>query len=89
MGEMLELLATQVRNLLMDGAKTRCMACRTEAVEEFLDIGTIPVANNFVPADKLDAPEPAYPLRVGYCHNCKHCQLLDLVSPTELFDDYT
>ncbi len=73
----------------MAGARTRCMSCREEAVEEFLDIGTTPVANNFVTPDKLDLPEPAFPLRVGYCHNCKHCQLLDMVPPTELFDDYT
>ena len=73
----------------MAGDRSRCMACRTESVEEFLDIGTIPVANNFVPANKLGDPEPAYPLRVGYCHNCSHCQLLDMVPPTELFDDYT
>jgi SAM-dependent methyltransferase len=54
----------------------------------FLDLGKTTLANKFLRAEELSGAEPKYPLRVGYCHECHHVQLLDLVPPQEMFANY-
>lgn len=65
-----------------------CLVCESTRVEPFLDLGETALANKFLTAEELSRPEPAYPLRVGFCHACTHVQLLDRVPPSDMFTDY-
>jgi SAM-dependent methyltransferase len=65
-----------------------CIVCGSNSVELFLDLGTTPLANKFLKKEQLSQPEPAFPLRVGLCAECKHVQLLDAVPPSAMFEDY-
>ena len=65
---------------------TRCILCNSDRVEEFLDLGATALANQFV--SNIDAYEPKYPLRVGFCHSCAHVQLMESVPPLEMFENY-
>ena len=67
---------------------TSCIVCGQRKVELFLDLGSTPLANKFLSKDKLNAPEPSYPLRVGFCHECHHVELTEEVPPSAMFDDY-
>lgn len=68
---------------------TVCLVCRQFAVEEFLDLGTVPLANALLTAPPARAADEArFPLRVGYCHGCHAVQLLHLVPPEDLFSNY-
>lgn len=69
---------------------TCCLVCHGDRVELFLDLGRTSLANRFLTAGELTeaGAEPTYPLRVGFCHECGHVQLLDRVPPEEMFDDY-
>jgi len=67
---------------------THCIVCGQSQVEQFLDLGSTPLANKFLSQDKLSQPEPSYPLRVGFCHDCHHVELTDAVPPSAMFDDY-
>ena len=72
-----------------DGTRRgQCLVCRFDDVEEFLDLGSTALANKFVAEDELGLPEPRFPLRVGYCHRCGHVQLMEMVPPHAMFDDY-
>ena len=53
-----------------------------------MDLGETALANKFLSEAELSASEPQYPLRVGYCHNCHHVQLTDIVPPAAMFEDY-
>jgi SAM-dependent methyltransferase len=66
----------------------RCLVCDQVTVEIFLDLGQTPLANKFLNREQLAAPEPAFPLRVGFCHTCTHVQLTERVPPSLLFEDY-
>jgi SAM-dependent methyltransferase len=70
------------------GVRTRCLACETSQVEEFLDLGSTALANKFITGDELDRVEPRFPLRVGFCHGCGHVQLTEIVPPAAMFEDY-
>ena len=57
-------------------------------MEEFLDLGSTALANRFLTEEELAAPEPRYPLKVGFCHSCDHMQLTEIVPPSLMFTDY-
>jgi len=69
-------------------APNPCIVCGNRSVEQFLDLGSTPLANKFLSQDKLGAPEPSYPLRAGFCHTCGHVQLTEVVPPPAMFEDY-
>jgi len=65
-----------------------CLVCGKGIPVLFLDFGHTALANNFLAAEDLNTPEPTYPLRVGFCRECGHVQLLDRVAPEEMFSNY-
>ena len=69
-------------------ASAECIACGAGRVELFLDLGQTALANKFLTAEELSQPEPAFPLRTGFCRECAHVQLMDRVPPAEMFTDY-
>ena len=49
-----------------------------------------PIADAYVGADQLRAPQARYPLDLYFCRDCTHVQLLDVVDPRLMFrSDYT
>jgi len=53
-----------------------------------VDLGTSPIANNFLKEDQLSQMEPFYPLHAYVCEDCFLVQLDEVVSPTDLFTEY-
>ena len=53
-----------------------------------MDLGTSPIANNFLKEDQLSQMEPFYPLHAYVCEDCFLVQLDEVVSPTDLFTEY-
>lgn len=47
-----------------------------------------PLCESFVAADHLDHMEPFYPLHVYVCNHCFLVQLLEYVSPRDIFEEY-
>jgi len=70
------------------GNPVSCIACTAVSVKQFLDLGHTALANKFLTRAELSAPEPTYPLRVGFCHTCGHVQLIEAVPPVTMFEDY-
>ena len=67
----------------------KCRVCDTALDHVFVDLGMSPISNDFVAADKANAMEPFYPLRVYVCHNCWLVQLPAVQSADSIFrDDY-
>jgi SAM-dependent methyltransferase len=65
-----------------------CIACGSVAVDVFVDFGETALANKFLTASEIGAPEARFPLRVGYCQACHHVQLVERVPPEAMFSDY-
>jgi SAM-dependent methyltransferase len=57
-------------------------------LHSFVDLGMSPLCESFLPADKLDAMEPFYPLHVRICGDCLLAQLPEFVPPEEIFTEY-
>lgn len=65
---------------------TACVACGESEMSTTLDLGSQPLANDFLePGSKFDS----YPLKLLRCSNCFHSQISIAVNPTRLFRDYS
>jgi len=64
---------------------TRCVACDSYNLHQFLDLDKQPLANNY--HDGTGSGEK-YPLALNVCTDCWHTQLSVSVDPSILFDHY-
>lgn len=67
---------------------TNCRFCATPLKHDLVDLGMSPVSNSFVQPDRLDEPEPFYPLHAFVCSNCFLVQLEEFESADQIFSDY-
>ncbi|HYR89066.1 MAG TPA: class I SAM-dependent methyltransferase [Terriglobia bacterium] len=65
-----------------------CLVCAAADVEEILDLGVTALANKFLTSEELSKVEPRFPLRLGFCSQCAHVQLLEIVPSRLMFEDY-
>jgi hypothetical protein len=62
-----------------------CRSCGAKPLSPILDLGTTPLANQLVTAEKN---EPRFPLAVAYCTSCSLLQITETVPPEALFSEY-
>ena len=65
-----------------------CRLCGNGDLVSVLELTPTPPANAFVGEAALTTEQPCYPLDVYFCAGCGHVQLLDVVDPRLLFEDY-
>ena len=65
-----------------------CRFCGTALVHTVVDLGTSPLCESYVPAERLNDMEAFYPLRVFLCDQCFLVQLPAHVSGEEIFTEY-
>ena len=68
--------------------QARCRHCGAALDHEFVDLGMSPLCESYVPAERRDAMEPFYPLRVFVCDHCFLVQLPTHVPGEEIFPEY-
>jgi len=64
-----------------------CRICGSTNLTPYLDLGGQPPSNSFIEPSQI-ASEQVFPLTVYLCGDCGLSQLLDVVSATDIFDDY-
>ena len=65
-----------------------CRLCSSSDLISVLSLKSTPPANAFVPKTSLNIQQKLYPLDLFFCNKCYHIQLLDVVDPSELFEEY-
>lgn len=66
-----------------------CRLCDGGRLELVVPLAPTPVAEKYVTKEELDKPTPSYPLDLYICLDCGHVQMMDVVDPAFLFDNYT
>lgn len=72
----------------MHERKKNCRLCQSKDLRCVLALQPSPIADAYVPGDRLAEPQPLFPLDLYQCASCGHVQLLDVVSADVLFRDY-
>jgi SAM-dependent methyltransferase len=67
---------------------TACRFCGAPVEAVFADLGMSPLANDYLPPERVNAMEPYYPLRALVCGNCFLVQLEEFETPEQIFSDY-
>src|SRR5262245_34320826 len=65
-----------------------CRFCRAPLDRTLVDLGASPLCESFLPADRLDAMEPFYPLHARVCTQCFLVQVDEYVRPEDIFHEY-
>jgi hypothetical protein len=65
-----------------------CRSCAAALQHLFVDLGTTPLCESFVSAERFGEPEPFYPLRAYVCASCYLVQLDTVVPPAQIFTEY-
>ena len=65
-----------------------CRFCGTRLAAVLADLGSSPLANSYLPPERVGAMEPFYPLRALICERCFLVQLEEFESPDRIFSDY-
>ncbi len=66
----------------------QCRLCNKSDLISVLRLESTPPANEFISEDQLNINQNKFPLELYFCNNCNHIQLLDVVNPSILFEDY-
>jgi SAM-dependent methyltransferase len=67
---------------------TSCRFCGAPLEAVFADLGSSPLANSYLPPERVNAMEPFYPLRALVCGRCFLVQLEEFETPEQIFSDY-
>lgn len=65
-----------------------CRSCGNAPLVAVLSLGRTPLANALRSEKELTAPEPTFPLDLGFCPRCTLVQITETIAPPELFRDY-
>jgi SAM-dependent methyltransferase len=65
-----------------------CRFCGAPLRHTVVDLGMSPLCESYVPADRVNAMEPFYPLHVYVCDRCFLVQLEEFVSREAIFEEY-
>src|SRR5271169_4647230 len=67
---------------------TACRFCGAAVDGVFADLGSSPLANSYLPPERVNGMEPFYPLRALVCGKCFLVQLEEFETPERIFSDY-
>lgn len=65
-----------------------CRGCESKDLEQFLDLGVMPLAGGFLSEGEI-AAEQLYPLPIHVCRACGLVQILEAIDPELLFQGYS
>ncbi len=68
--------------------RSSCRLCGSRDLLPAFSLTPTPPANAFVSADQRGKAQQVFPLDVHFCARCTHLQLLDVVDPRALYEDY-
>jgi SAM-dependent methyltransferase len=69
-------------------ASLQCRSCGHPGLELVLSLGNTPLANSLITEERLNQPEPTYPLDLAFCPGCSLVQITETVPPEKLFREY-
>ncbi len=68
--------------------KNNCRLCGSKSISSVVKLKPTPPANAFVKVDQLKIKQKEFPLELFFCNECSHVQLIDVVDPSLLFENY-
>jgi hypothetical protein len=68
--------------------RSDCRACASPDLELVFALKPTPVGDDYVSPDRLDEPQPSYPIDLYMCKRCGLAQIIDVIDPDVLYGNY-
>jgi SAM-dependent methyltransferase len=78
----------ETKELVNQTKQRACRFCGADLLRTFVDLGTSPLCESYLSAERLSHGEMYYPLHVYLCEKCWLVQLEEFESPEAIFSDY-
>ena len=65
-----------------------CRLCGDKKLKSIISLTSTPPANAFITKEQINNKQACFPLEVFFCENCSHVQMLDIIDPKILFENY-
>lgn len=66
-----------------------CRLCESSNLKLVIPLEKIPITEKYVGENQLEKTDELYPIDLYMCLECSHVQLLDVIDPNILWDDFT
>ncbi|MBI5065250.1 sugar nucleotide-binding protein [Candidatus Woesearchaeota archaeon] len=66
----------------------QCRICSSKNLEEYLDLGNMPLVNSYVKQEQLHREDQRFPLKIRFCKDCSLSQLSIVVNPEIMYKNY-
>ncbi|MEO5803433.1 MAG: class I SAM-dependent methyltransferase [Verrucomicrobiota bacterium] len=67
--------------------RKQCLSCKSEKLQEIINLGMHPMADTYIPVNRMDEADRVYPLICDLCESCGQIQLRTVTSPAERYSD--
>lgn len=67
---------------------SKCLLCKKDNLKVILGLSSTPVADEYIPKERLGKKQDEYPLNLALCLDCGNVQLLDMINPDILYGKY-
>lgn len=68
--------------------RKNCRLCNSKRLKLCFSLVPTPPANAFVVKQRISEKQQTFPLDIFFCEDCYHIQLLEIVNPENLFENY-
>ena len=68
--------------------RNKCRLCENINLIKVFSLTPTPPANAFITEDQIGIQQEVYPLDMFFCRDCFHLQILDVLDPVTLFENY-
>ena len=65
--------------------RTLCICCGSARLHEVINLGLHPMADSFIPLERLSEPDQVYPLACDFCADCGQIQNRTVTAPEERY----
>jgi SAM-dependent methyltransferase len=69
--------------------RTNCRLCESNNLKTVIPLEKIPLTEKYINKNQLNTPNELFPIDIYMCLDCGHVQLLDVINPDILWDDFT
>lgn len=68
--------------------RSDCRGCGSRDLELIFSLKPSPIGDAYVAAEKVNVPQPSYPIDLHMCRHCGFAQILDVIDPEILYGEY-
>jgi SAM-dependent methyltransferase len=68
--------------------RSDCRGCGSRDLELILCLKPSPIGDSYVTAERVNEPQPSYPIDLYMCRDCGLAQIIDVIDPKVLYGEY-